>query len=252
MIKKSELKDIMYVGHSSYKAEYPSNSMLMYRYLVEDQHHKIVECDIQFTKDNVPVLSHWDNTYRLATINGVRKDFYISQNTLEECFVLDYSKGQDFKVDITTFESLVKYAHERDVLLQIDMAKDVHSKLQLTSIYGIVNKYKMQHSCIWEVGRKDFLYLSTLNRNMIYQLDGAWNIKGIIKAFIFSFHSHIIIVNHWFDDGKITLMGGARIILKLAHVLGLVTKCAPINNQNDVDYLTSTGVDMFLTDSLKR
>lgn len=54
----SSLQKKQYIGHARHDGPYMENSLALYHYLVEELKYDIIEADIVFTLDGVPVLNH--------------------------------------------------------------------------------------------------------------------------------------------------------------------------------------------------
>lgn len=91
----STLFDVQYVAHARYfNDSLKENSMPLFRFLVEDMKYRIVECDIVFTKDDVPVLMHSTKVNDLATINySLRQNVEVDSLTYKELLKFDFSMG---------------------------------------------------------------------------------------------------------------------------------------------------------------
>lgn len=92
----SALFDVQYVAHARYfNDSLKENSMPLFRFLVEDMKYRIVECDVVFTKDNVPVLMHNTKVSDLAIINHkyIQNNVEVDDITYKELLNCDFSMG---------------------------------------------------------------------------------------------------------------------------------------------------------------
>ena len=138
------------VGHRGwYKA--PENTLAAYR---ESYNHgfKYVECDVQFTKDGVPVLLHDDTIDRTSNGSG-----YLSQMTYAEASQYDFSYDDSDTVNdfsayrgekIPTFVEFIALCKELDLHPYIEI-KGTMTDDEAKALIKIVNDADMIDRVSW-------------------------------------------------------------------------------------------------------
>lgn len=99
----SILQKKQFVAHARYfSAEHPNNSLSLYKKLVEDDLYQIIETDVLFTKDNIPVLSHETNIRDIAVDeNGLPANIEIKN--------ISYAELRKFNFETKSLQGGGKY-----------------------------------------------------------------------------------------------------------------------------------------------
>ena len=95
----------------------PQSTLVAYEEAIRRGYH-IVDADLFFTKDKIPVINHGDDIEHYSNGNGT-----ISTKTLEELEELDFGEKFDKKYKgekILTFEKLLELCKENDVIIDLD------------------------------------------------------------------------------------------------------------------------------------
>ena len=74
----------------------------------------IVDADIQFTKDNIPVIFHGKELDTIINGNGI-----LSSKTLYELQKLDFGNEQFKGQKILTFENLLKFCKKNKLIIDL-------------------------------------------------------------------------------------------------------------------------------------
>ena len=144
-IEANKRRHINSVNHRGYNSA-PENTLAAFR-LSKEMGFDMVECDIQFTKDSVPVLLHDSSVNR--TSNGKGK---ISEMTLDEALQLDFGswKSQSYAGErIPTFQEFISLCAELDLHPYIELKNGITLQ-QTRQLTEIVDKTDM--SVTW-IGR---------------------------------------------------------------------------------------------------
>lgn len=133
------LLSIAHQGYSRITSEYFGNSRLdsylgAYLYGFD-----IVECDIKWTLDGIPVLSHDDTFVDTATGESVT----ISTTTLEELKACEYHHQT-----IATFEEAIALCKQLGLKIQVDHTA-IWDSTKWDILFNIVNKYQMKKAVMW-------------------------------------------------------------------------------------------------------
>lgn len=245
------LYNTQFVGHGNPQIDsLAENSLALYDYYIR-KNYNVIECDVLFTSDNVPILSHCDSLYLNENINHTAVN--INTVSYKQILVLanDSSKCKNILIgggEITTLESLVRFAKSRNVIIQLDMQKHTYSYSQCQIVYHILSEYGMLNKAILEVSDANFWTFIRLDRNLVFQLDEKWDYRSIDHYKKYQFLTSQIILSKWFPNFETI---DFKDVIKYGHSKGFLMKCSIINNANVADTLFKQGVDMIVTDSLE-
>ncbi len=238
-----------YVAHGRFEScEYPNNSLSLYDYLINEG-FKIVECDVMFTKDNVPILCHDDNLSNFAKDefgNSVNSKI----NTIEYAEILKYnfSITNNKIIRVTTLEDLLALCKEKAICIELDLEKKFLGRHKYKILYELVKKYQMLNMVIWEVSPSDFYTLTSFDNSLIYQIDHTWSFEELDKLNKRKRSASLIISSEWFPG---MVDRDYKAIIEYGKSLGFLMKCATINETKEADKMFLQGVDLITTDILK-
>lgn len=237
-----------FVAHGRYKiAGTPNNSLCLFKELFESG-YRIVECDIMFTNDEVPVLCHDDSLKDWAKDNnGISIDKRISQLSLKSLLQYNFATDNVSFVRATLFEDLLVLARKYDACVEIDLNKLYLGRKKCRILYEMVKRTNMLDNVIWEIYPYDFYSFAILNQKLIYQLDNFWSKQRVHEALKKQKLSSLIILSQWFPSNKATVNKG---LVGFCHSKGFVMKCATINDDKEASFLFSKGIDLITTDCL--
>lgn len=236
----SSLHIKQYIGHARHDGPYMENSLNLYQYLVEELKYNIIEADVVFTLDGVPVLNHGvDKTF---IKEGKECIINIAKNTFESLKTYVDSIEGNF---LTTVEEYIKYGKEKGVIIMFDLTFQKYSYSNYKTLYALVSKYEMQNNVIW--GDADILKLALLNRKLIVQVGGSWGRKLLLKSFFTSFLCRTTIMSFSYYGGNIESF---QDIVRWGHRLGFLMKVATINDLDTANRFWKIGADLINTDKL--
>lgn len=142
-------------AHRGYRAKYPENTMLAFKKAIKRS--DFIEFDVQFSKDNVPVVFHDDKLSRCSNINTFKsyknkKDLYVCDLTYKELKKLDVSswfyKKNPFsqkikkptKIErIPTLEKVLDFAKKHKIVLNLEIKYNKCKPLEKKQIKLIVD-----------------------------------------------------------------------------------------------------------------
>lgn len=151
------------IMHRGYNKVAPENTLAAFQ-LAADMGFRYVECDIQFTKDGVPMILHDTTVTRTSNVASVEMELFgakkrkLSELTFEEVRQLDFGswKSADYAGEkIPTFDEFLQLCQQRGLHPYIelkDSAKDngdYKSKAKLEQLYSIVAARGMQNQVTW-------------------------------------------------------------------------------------------------------
>lgn len=132
------------IAHRGYSSMAPENTLTAYK-LAKKKGFDIVECDVSFSADNIPVLLHDDSIDR--TSNGSGK---VSEFTLEELRQYDFGswKSKEYAgVKIPTFEEFIGLCRNIGLYAYVEIKNATNT--QMLSLIEIVQKYGLQDRVTW-------------------------------------------------------------------------------------------------------
>ena len=136
-----DIDDLMrIIAHRGLSKYYPENTLIAYKKAYE-KGIKYVECDISFTKDDIPVLLHDNKVDRTSNKKGK-----INKYSLEELKKLDFGSWLNisFKDErIPTLEEFLELCKELELIPYIEIKPIKNKKLIIKYckiIIDIVNK----------------------------------------------------------------------------------------------------------------
>ena len=236
-----------FVAHGRYHLPYPNNSLVLYQKLIE-KGFGIVECDVMFTKDSIPILSHDQSLINVARDSqGYFVDREISKLGYSKILQYNFSIEGDSYLPVSTLKDMLSLAKRHNVCIELDLNKKYLGRKKCKILYNMVKNAGMLQNVIWEVFPGDFYSLTILDQNLIYQFDNTWDKKKIDRIIEIKKYASLIILSQWFPD---SVSGPYIEIIEYGHLNGFLMKCATLNNCSDVDYMFSNGVDLITTDTL--
>lgn len=138
--------DVFFIHHRGYSWLYPENTLRAWR-----ESKKVgvndVECDVRWTKDNVPVTIHDITINRTArNVDGseISNETKITDITLEDVKKLDFGvwKGEEFKGEqIPTFEEMVAQCKILNQRIHLDAGWIDFTEERIIIMKNILKKY---------------------------------------------------------------------------------------------------------------
>lgn len=239
-----------YVAHGRFESlEFPNNSLPLFDYLIKEG-FKIVECDVMFTKDNVPILCHDDNLKNFAKDeygNAVNRK--IDSIEFSEVKKYNFSITDTKIIKVTTLEELLAFCKDNSICIELDLEKKFLGRRKYKILYELVKKYQMLNKVIWEVSPYDFYTLTTIDNSLIYQIDHTWSYARLNKLNKRKKVASLIISSEWFPG---FVDKDYKAIIEYGKSLGFLMKCATINEKSEADKMFFQGVDLITTDKLKK
>ena len=151
------------INHRGYNTVAPENTLPAYE-LSKENGFQIVETDIAFTKDGVPVLLHDAEINRTArNADGSEPDrmIEIRRITYEEALVYDFGiwKGEEYKgTRIPTFEEFLQLCRRLDLDPYIELKGDRgYSTKVVEGLVDLVRKYGLEQRATWISFDKPYL-----------------------------------------------------------------------------------------------
>ncbi len=149
-ISETADKQVRLVNHRGYSAEAPENTMPAYALSVR-KGYRYVETDVQFTKDNVPVLIH-DTTID-RTSNGTGNVADLTYGQLQN-YDFSYKSNSSERwagyegTKIATFEEFIAFCSRNHLHPYIEL-KVPMTKNQVKTLYNLTEQYDMRYNVTW-------------------------------------------------------------------------------------------------------
>ena len=148
--KYIELKN--FIPHSFYGV--PQSTLSYYKEAIRRGFH-IVTAQIQFTKDQIPVICHETNLETISDGEG-----RLESKTFEELVKLDFGSKIDKKYageKILTFKYLLDLCKEYNLIIDLDLSKVDSENAEKTQVYlkrllTLIDEYCMMDSIIFNEG----------------------------------------------------------------------------------------------------
>lgn len=234
-IPERDLPQKKYVGHARFLSDsLKNNSIALYDYLVK-KGIKVIETDIIFSKDNVPILSH---------DNELFPNFKIKENIACD----RNGKLLDTLGGVATLFDLIDFAKENDIFLQLDLEKNILSNEQIHILYKSIENAKMLNQVIWEINDENFENFSALSKELIYQFDNAWNYNRLHNLKRHQKKAKAIYLSQYFQ--QLPPDTSFKDFFKQAHTNGFLVKVCCISDSNAASKLWDDGVDLIVIDKL--
>ena len=238
-----------FISHAGLSAYRPQSSLLAYKEAIK-RGFKIVDADIQFTKDKIPVICHGQILEEISNGKGL-----LTLKTLEELRKLDFGNKEFKNITIMTFEELLKLCKENNIIIDLDLFHmdfinyfnntDEYAKI----ILDTVKKYNYFDSIIFNSGHniEKLIKLTKIKNDIAISIDDT-NKKEDIDRIKNKFnHSKIIIYNMG------NLLYGNSIdekTVKYGLSLGHKIKAAKVNNLDFANTILKWGVNFITTQYL--
>lgn len=148
--KETADKQVRLVNHRGYSSEAPENTMPAYALSVR-KGYRYVETDVQFTKDNVPVLIH-DTTID-RTSNGTGNVADLTYGQLQN-YDFSYKSNSSERwagyegTKIATFEEFISFCSRNHLHPYIEM-KIPMTESQVRTLFELTKQYNMQDNVTW-------------------------------------------------------------------------------------------------------
>ena len=240
-----------FIAHRGIGGERPESSLSSFKEAIR-RGFKIVNADLQFTKDKVPVIMHTTELGKVSDGEGK-----ISEIDFEDLKKLDFGKKFDVKFTgekILTFGELLKLCKENDVILELDLSLLNYKKYfentdeYIKIIINTIEKYNMLNSIFFT----DDTNPNTLHRIKEIKNDIAVSISNInddkLKKIKEKYADYKRIIYNFSGLSK-----GGKIddeLLKKALSTGNKVKVATVDDLELAKKLQKSGVNFITTNKL--
>ena len=235
---------------STYKTLREYRSLTSYKEAIKKGFH-IIDADLLFTKDKIPVICHEQDLDKISDGKGT-----LSSKTLNELKKLNFFYGKYKHEKILTLEEFLKFSKENNIIIDLDLSHidyvkyfkntDEYAKI----IVNIVEKYDMFNSIFFN------------NGDIINKIEKLKKFKNNISISISNMNEkkNIEEIKNKYNDSKIiiynmgNLLSGKHIdeqTVKYGISLGRKIKAAKVNDRKFADKLFKWGVNYIMTQHLE-
>jgi glycerophosphoryl diester phosphodiesterase len=237
---------ISHAGLSGYR---PQSTLIAYKEAIR-RGYRIVDGDLQFTKDKIPIINKEEVLDKISNGKGL-----LSTKTLKELEKLDFGNNEFKGQKILKLEDLLKLCKKHDIILDLDLGHaPFHKYFNKSNEYyniliNIIKKYNMFNSIIFNSGNN----LLTISKLYLIKNDIAISIAGMNKI------KNIKKIETQFNSSKRLiynfggLLNGKKIDETSVHYAlktGKKVKAAKVNNKIISDKIVNWGVNYITTQYL--
>ena len=239
------------IPHAGVGDYMPEGILISYKEAIR-RGYKIVDADLVFTKDKIPVIAHGTDLEKMSNGRGE-----LTEKTLEELEQLDFGSGFSDKYrgeKILKFEDLLKLCKENGIILDLDLTHSDYNKYfnetneYIKIILDLVEKYEMVDSIFFNESRPEVIEkFISMNKELTFSIccmNERQNIEKIKDKFN---NTKMVIYNMGL------LMNGNTIneeTVKYGLSLGKKIKAAKIDDLKFANKVVSWGVSFICTNKL--
>ena len=236
-----------FISHAGLMGYLPQSTLISYEEAIRRGYH-IVDANILFSKDKIPVICQEKNLEKISDGKGE-----ISTKTLVELQKLDFGSKFDEKYKgekILTFENLLELCKDNEVIIDLDLRQldfkqyfnktDEYSKI----IINLIEKHDMFNSILLNDNRAEvILKFQEIKNDLSFSLSDMYNKNNITK------------IKDQYKDSKriIYNIGGNSFdeeAVKFGVSLDKKIKAEKVNDITLVNKIQSWGVNYITTDKL--
>ena len=236
-----------FISHAGLMGYLPQSTLIAYEEAIRRGYH-IVDANILFSKDKIPVICQEKNLEKISDGKGE-----ISTKTLKELQKLDFGSKFDEKYKgekILTFENLLELCKDNEVIIDLDLRQldfkqyfnktDEYSKI----IINLIEKHDMFDSILLNDNRAEvILKFQEIKNDLSFSLSDMYNKNNITK------------IKDQYKDSKriIYNIGGNSFdeeAVKFGVSLDKKIKAEKVNDITLVNKIQSWGVNYITTDKL--
>ena len=146
------------IMHRGYNQTAPENTLAAFK-LAAEMGYKYVECDIQFTKDGVPMILHDTTVTRTSNVASVEMTLFgekkrkLSELTLDEVRQLDFGSWKSSAYEgekIPTFQEFLQLCQQYGLHPYIELkASGKYGREKIKLLCNMVRSMNMQKQVTW-------------------------------------------------------------------------------------------------------
>ena len=240
-----------FISHCGLWGYRPQNTLVAFKEAIR-RGYKIVDGDLVFTKDKIPVMCHG---VQLNLVSNGHGD--LNEKTYDELKKLDFGSIFDPKYKgekILKFEDLLKLCKEEEIILDLDLGHIKSKYFENTDEYvkiiiNLIEKYEMFNSIFINDGREQVIEkFKSLRNDIVFSVYGISSKENMEKMNKHFNNSEINIYNF----GGLTTGGKiSEETVKYGISLGKKIKASKIDDINFANQVVSWGVNYVCTNKLE-
>ena len=240
-----------FISHCGLWGYRPQNTLVAFKEAIR-RGYKIVDGDLVFTKDKIPVMCHG---VQLNLVSNGHGD--LNEKTYDELKKLDFGSIFDPKYKgekILKFEDLLKLCKEEEIILDLDLGHIKDKYFENTDEYvkiiiNLIEKYEMFNSIFINDGREQVIEkFKSLRNDIVFSVYGISSKENMEKMNKHFNNSEINIYNF----GGLTTGGKiSEETVKYGISLGKKIKASKIDDINFANQVVSWGVNYVCTNKLE-
>jgi len=217
---------------------FPENSFIGLEEAVM-QGFQTVKCDVAFSKDDVPILSHSPRLERSTYKTGLTTDYTIRE-------LIDFDFGikthEKFRgTHVTTLNQILLLCRRNNVMLEIDCSdKERFPNSRYQCLYNYVKKNGMLESTIFCDNAENLETLLDIDPNVIISIHKCINKKDIDKALEVAKRAQAA-------DFSIRKSLVSQTLIDYIHEKGFPIKVWNVDDLNDLKNFVKMGADRIVS-----
>ncbi len=228
------------VAHRGYSVEAPENTLPSYT-LAKQKGFSYVECDISWSKDNIPVLLHDNSINRTSNGSGA-----IGEHTLSEIKTYDFGSWKNAKyagTKIPTLEEFLLHCKSLSLHPYLELKGTINTE-QAQTVVKIVKHLDMLKNVTWISFSKQSLFeIDSIEPNARLGLVGSMSKNLVNDAISLITNNNVVFVDS--SHGEIT-----KDLVIDALDAGISVEAWTVNNETYLKSLVKNGVSGITTDFL--
>ena len=173
-----------FISHCGLAGYRPQSTLVAFKEAIR-RGYKIVDADLVFSKDKIPVICHGT---KLNEVSNGQGD--LSEKTLEELEKLDFGSNfsEIYKGEkILKFEDLLKLCSDNDIILDLDLGHLTNKYFDDTNEYiniilGLIDKYEMINSIFINDYRPSIISkFKSIRSDIAFSISGMNEIENMDK-----------------------------------------------------------------------
>ena len=173
-----------FISHCGLAGYRPQSTLVAFKEAIR-RGYKIVDADLVFSKDKIPVICHGT---KLNEVSNGQGD--LSEKTLEELEKLDFGSNfsEIYKGEkILKFEDLLKLCSDNDIILDLDLGHLTNKYFDDTNEYiniilGLIDKYEMINSIFINDYRSSIISkFKSIRSDIAFSISGMNEIENMDK-----------------------------------------------------------------------
>lgn len=188
-----------FIAHRGISNCYPENTLIAYKYL-KDNNFDYGECDVTFTKDDIPILLHDDKINRTSNKKGKICDLFYDD-------IKEYDFGSWFNEKfvgerIPLFSDFLRLCKTNNIKPYVEIKKLLNIEKHINILIDISRKLEMENDITWISFSIDVLkeinkYSNARLGLLIKKLD--FNNIDVIKFLNLRKNKSSLFINHKFN-----------------------------------------------------